>query len=145
MHISSSASIKLSQLLIVTVFSPILQGLSSPRWQQLASRPLSLSAGLCGSEAPPARADATFKVTMVPGDGVGPELMTAVKEVFKVNLDGAGVITVFCAFINHVVHCIQGSEMQKSRGKVFIKHSYRRIFFPLEIKYHKMQKCQLVI
>ncbi|KAI3370341.1 hypothetical protein L3Q82_025109, partial [Scortum barcoo] len=33
--------------------------------------------------APPARADATFKVTMVPGDGVGPELMTAVKEVFK--------------------------------------------------------------
>uniref|UniRef100_A0A671QGK9 Isocitrate dehydrogenase [NAD] subunit beta, mitochondrial n=1 Tax=Sinocyclocheilus anshuiensis TaxID=1608454 RepID=A0A671QGK9_9TELE len=35
------------------------------------------------SETPPARADSTFKVTMVPGDGVGPELMTAVKEVFK--------------------------------------------------------------
>ncbi|MGH0187740.1 UNVERIFIED_CONTAM: hypothetical protein FKN15_026272, partial [Acipenser sinensis] len=29
------------------------------------------------------RADVQFKVTMVPGDGVGPELMTAVKEVFK--------------------------------------------------------------
>lgn len=29
-------------------------------------------------------ADATFTVTVVPGDGVGPELMTAVKEVFKV-------------------------------------------------------------
>uniref|UniRef100_A0A8C8D6A4 Isopropylmalate dehydrogenase-like domain-containing protein n=1 Tax=Oncorhynchus tshawytscha TaxID=74940 RepID=A0A8C8D6A4_ONCTS len=28
-------------------------------------------------------ADATFTVTVVPGDGVGPELMTAVKEVFK--------------------------------------------------------------
>ena len=69
----------------MTVFLPILQGLSGPRWQQLASRPLSVSAGLCGPEAPPARADATFKVTMVPGDGVGPELMTAVKEVFKVS------------------------------------------------------------
>lgn len=62
------------------------QGLSGPRWQQLASRPLSLSSGLCGSESPPARADSTFKVTMVPGDGVGPELMTAVKDVFKVKL-----------------------------------------------------------
>ena len=47
-------------------------------------RPLSVSAGLCAPETSPARADATFKVTMVPGDGVGPELMTAVKEVFKV-------------------------------------------------------------
>lgn len=62
------------------------QGLSGPRWQQLASRPLSVTAGLCGPEAPPARADATFKVTMVPGDGVGPELMTAVKDVFKVHI-----------------------------------------------------------
>uniref|UniRef100_A0A8C5X6P4 Uncharacterized protein n=1 Tax=Malurus cyaneus samueli TaxID=2593467 RepID=A0A8C5X6P4_9PASS len=26
----------------------------------------------------------TFQVTMLPGDGVGPELMHAVKEVFKV-------------------------------------------------------------
>lgn len=65
----------------------VCQGLSSPRWQQLASRPLSLSAGLRGPEAPPAGADVTFKVTMVPGDGVGPELMTAVKDVFKVNFD----------------------------------------------------------
>ncbi|CAB1315434.1 unnamed protein product [Coregonus sp. 'balchen'] len=56
---------------------------TGPRWQQLASRPLSMTACLGGPEAPPARADATFKVTMVPGDGVGPELMTAVKEVFK--------------------------------------------------------------
>uniref|UniRef100_A0A3P9H9F1 Isocitrate dehydrogenase [NAD] subunit, mitochondrial n=1 Tax=Oryzias latipes TaxID=8090 RepID=A0A3P9H9F1_ORYLA len=53
------------------------------RWQQLASRQLSLSPGLCGSESPLARADAIFKVTMIPGDGVGPELMTAVKDVFK--------------------------------------------------------------
>ncbi|KAG2466372.1 IDH3B dehydrogenase, partial [Polypterus senegalus] len=30
-----------------------------------------------------ARADGVFKVTMIPGDGVGPELMTSVKEVFK--------------------------------------------------------------
>lgn len=63
---------------------PCPQGLSGPRWQQLASRPLSVTTALCSPEAPPARADATFKVTMVPGDGVGPELMTAVKEVFKV-------------------------------------------------------------
>ncbi|TNN44678.1 Isocitrate dehydrogenase [NAD] subunit beta, mitochondrial [Liparis tanakae] len=61
----------------------LLKGLSGPRWQQLTSRPLSVSAGLRGPEAPPARADAIFKVTMVPGDGVGPELMTAVKDVFR--------------------------------------------------------------
>lgn len=60
------------------------QGLSGPRWQQLAPRQFSVSAGLCGPDGPPTRADATFKVTMIPGDGVGPELMTAVKEVFKV-------------------------------------------------------------
>lgn len=60
------------------------QGLSGPRLQPLASRQFSVSAGLGGPDAPPTRADATFKVTMVPGDGVGPELMTAVKEVFKV-------------------------------------------------------------
>lgn len=63
----------------------------------MASRPLSVSAALCGPETPPARADATFKVTMVPGDGVGPELMTAVKEVFKVHFT-AGIITAFCPF-----------------------------------------------
>lgn len=50
----------------------------------MASRQLSVSAALRGAEVPPARADAIFKVTMVPGDGVGPELMTAVKDVFKV-------------------------------------------------------------
>lgn len=65
-------------------FLPHPQGLSGPQWQQLASRPFSVSAGRSGPEAPPARADAIFKVTMLPGDGVGPELMTAVKEVFKV-------------------------------------------------------------
>uniref|UniRef100_UPI0025ADC827 isocitrate dehydrogenase [NAD] subunit beta, mitochondrial isoform X3 n=1 Tax=Doryrhamphus excisus TaxID=161450 RepID=UPI0025ADC827 len=61
----------------------LIKGLSGPQWHQLASRPLSVSAGRLGSETPPARADATFKVTMVPGDGVGPELMSAVKDVFK--------------------------------------------------------------
>lgn len=66
------------------VFVVALQDLGVPRWQQLASRPLSVSAGLCNSKSPMARADGTFKVTMVPGDGVGPELMTAVKDVFKV-------------------------------------------------------------
>lgn len=50
----------------------------------MASRQLGVSAALRGTEVPPARADAIFKVTMVPGDGVGPELMTAVKDVFKV-------------------------------------------------------------
>lgn len=60
------------------------QGLGGPRWQQLASRQFGVSAGLCGPDGPPTRADATFNVTMIPGDGVGPELMTAVKDVFKV-------------------------------------------------------------
>lgn len=31
------------------------------------------------------RVEGAFPVTMLPGDGVGPELMHAVKEVFKVN------------------------------------------------------------
>ncbi|XP_005808517.1 isocitrate dehydrogenase [NAD] subunit beta, mitochondrial isoform X1 [Xiphophorus maculatus] len=61
----------------------LAKGLGGARLHQLVSRPLSVSASLCGSEAPPARADSTFKVTMIPGDGVGPELMTAVKDVFK--------------------------------------------------------------
>uniref|UniRef100_A0A8C7ICE2 Isocitrate dehydrogenase (NAD(+)) 3 non-catalytic subunit beta n=1 Tax=Oncorhynchus kisutch TaxID=8019 RepID=A0A8C7ICE2_ONCKI len=53
------------------------------RWQQLAARPHSMTACLGVPEAPTARADATFTVTVVSRDGVGPELMTAVKEVFK--------------------------------------------------------------
>ncbi|MEQ2220431.1 Isocitrate dehydrogenase [NAD] subunit beta, mitochondrial [Ilyodon furcidens] len=61
----------------------LVKGLGGARMHQLASRPLSVSASLCGQETPPPRADGTFKVTMVPGDGVGPELMTAVKDVFK--------------------------------------------------------------
>ena len=72
------------------------QGLAGPRWQQMPLRPLSVSAGLCAPETSPARADATFKVTMVPGDGVGPELMTAVKDVFKVSFSPKfkfGIIT----------------------------------------------------
>uniref|UniRef100_A0A8C2BTG2 Isocitrate dehydrogenase [NAD] subunit beta, mitochondrial n=1 Tax=Cyprinus carpio TaxID=7962 RepID=A0A8C2BTG2_CYPCA len=63
------------------VFS--LLGLSGARLQPLCARSLSLTSSQNVSESPPARADSTFKVTMVPGDGVGPELMTAVKEVFK--------------------------------------------------------------
>lgn len=59
------------------------QGLSAARLQPLCARSLSLT-GQNVAESPPARADSTFKVTMVPGDGVGPELMTAVKDVFKV-------------------------------------------------------------
>lgn len=73
---------RLTKNALYLIYDP--QGLSGPRWQQLASRQLSVSAGLCGPDGPPTRADATFKVTMIPGDGVGPELMTAVKEVFKV-------------------------------------------------------------
>lgn len=40
-----------------------------------------------------AKSEGTFQVTMLPGDGVGPELMHAVKEVFKVRrlpLGGTG-------------------------------------------------------
>ncbi|KAL6470700.1 hypothetical protein MHYP_G00218190 [Metynnis hypsauchen] len=62
----------------------LAKGLSAVRLQPLCVRPLSLTASQNATlESPPARADSTFKVTMVPGDGVGPELMTAVKEVFK--------------------------------------------------------------
>lgn len=62
----------------------VLKGTGAPLWQPVCARALSLTACRNVPEAPPARADSTFKVTMVPGDGVGPELMTAVKEVFKV-------------------------------------------------------------
>lgn len=62
------------------------QGLTGAAVKPLCVRSLSLSANQNASETPPARADSTFKVTMVPGDGVGPELMMAVKEVFKVNM-----------------------------------------------------------
>lgn len=72
----------LTQKALYLIYDP--QGLGGPRWQQLASRQFIASAGLCGQDGPPTRADATFKVTMIPGDGVGPELMTAVKDVFKV-------------------------------------------------------------
>ncbi|KAK1803698.1 hypothetical protein P4O66_021101 [Electrophorus voltai] len=65
------------------------QGWSGARPPPCA-RALGLTANHGASESPPARADSTFKVTMVPGDGVGPELMTAVKEVFKV--DGRDVL-----------------------------------------------------
>uniref|UniRef100_A0A8C5HZB2 Isocitrate dehydrogenase [NAD] subunit, mitochondrial n=1 Tax=Gouania willdenowi TaxID=441366 RepID=A0A8C5HZB2_GOUWI len=60
-----------------------MESLGGPKWWQQASRSVSISASLSRVESPPARADATFKVTMLPGDGVGPELMTAVKDVFK--------------------------------------------------------------
>ncbi|KAL2087889.1 hypothetical protein ACEWY4_016717 [Coilia grayii] len=61
----------------------LVKGAGAPLWQPACARALSLTACRNVPEAPPARADSTFKVTMVPGDGVGPELMTAVKEVFK--------------------------------------------------------------
>ncbi|XP_063067629.1 isocitrate dehydrogenase [NAD] subunit beta, mitochondrial isoform X2 [Engraulis encrasicolus] len=61
----------------------LVKGAGAPLWQPTCARALSLTAARNVPEAPPARADSTFKVTMVPGDGVGPELMTAVKEVFK--------------------------------------------------------------
>lgn len=37
-----------------------------------------------------AKPEGTFQVTMLPGDGVGPELMHAVKEVFKVTAAAPG-------------------------------------------------------
>ncbi|TSK72025.1 P2X purinoceptor 4 [Bagarius yarrelli] len=58
-------------------------GLTSSAIKPVCVRSLSLSTNQNATETPPARADSTFKVTMVPGDGVGPELMMAVKEVFK--------------------------------------------------------------
>lgn len=62
------------------------QGLTGAAIKPVCVRSLSLSTNQNALETPPARADSTFKVTMVPGDGVGPELMMAVKEVFKVNI-----------------------------------------------------------
>lgn len=96
------------------------QGLNSPLWQQQASRPLSASARLCGSEVPPARADATFKVTMVPGDGVGPELMTAVKEVFKVHFSMVEMESPV-SFWHHKIHDELKSWIRENTQKtVFI-------------------------
>ncbi|POI28554.1 hypothetical protein CIB84_007696 [Bambusicola thoracicus] len=42
-----------------------------------------LSAGRTAVTSENAKSESTFQVTMLPGDGVGPELMHAVKEVFK--------------------------------------------------------------
>lgn len=39
------------------------------------------------------RVEGAFPVTMLPGDGVGPELMHAVKEVFKVRALGESAST----------------------------------------------------
>lgn len=88
-------------MLVIFFYGP--QGLSGPRWQQLASRQFSVSAGLCGADGPPTRADATFKVTMIPGDGVGPELMTAVKDVFKVYLK----ICIWTVLIRHEMQILK--------------------------------------
>uniref|UniRef100_A0A8K9WRA8 Isocitrate dehydrogenase (NAD(+)) 3 non-catalytic subunit beta n=1 Tax=Oncorhynchus mykiss TaxID=8022 RepID=A0A8K9WRA8_ONCMY len=63
---------------------------SSQASSQLAVRPHSMTACLGVPEALTPRADATFTVTVVPGDGVGPKLMTAVKEVFKYCVRVAG-------------------------------------------------------
>lgn len=74
-----------------------------------------MSAGLCSPETPPARADGTFKVTMLPGDGVGPELMTAVKDVFKVLVKRTKMEYllpfVLCMFIKHAL--LSGSRKSK--------------------------------
>uniref|UniRef100_A0A8C6YME9 Isocitrate dehydrogenase [NAD] subunit, mitochondrial n=3 Tax=Nothoprocta TaxID=8806 RepID=A0A8C6YME9_NOTPE len=45
--------------------------------------PARRSRGPSAPQAPGGRGEGTFQVTMLPGDGVGPELMHAVKEVFK--------------------------------------------------------------
>lgn len=99
----------------------------------MASRPLSVSAGLCSPETPPARADATFKVTMVPGDGVGPELMTAVKEVFKVHLHKIddGLITAFYPYTKHVVFSISALLMIENNRELLTKNTCTDFFFPL--------------
>lgn len=99
----------------------------------MASRPLSVSAGLCSPETPPARADATFKVTMVPGDGVGPELMTAVKEVFKVHLHKIddGLITAFYPYTKHVVFSISGLLMIENNRELLTKNTCTDFFFSL--------------
>ncbi|XP_041091235.1 isocitrate dehydrogenase [NAD] subunit beta, mitochondrial-like isoform X1 [Polyodon spathula] len=65
--------------------SAVSKGFIAP-WGLISSRALGTTPCLqhpTGSQGDPVRADVQFKVTMVPGDGVGPELMTAVKEVFK--------------------------------------------------------------
>ncbi|XP_039615318.1 isocitrate dehydrogenase [NAD] subunit beta, mitochondrial isoform X2 [Polypterus senegalus] len=57
------------------------------QWAPVLRRPFCVSASLqhqiTSNQGDAARADGVFKVTMIPGDGVGPELMTSVKEVFK--------------------------------------------------------------
>ncbi|XP_050829798.1 isocitrate dehydrogenase [NAD] subunit beta, mitochondrial isoform X2 [Serinus canaria] len=57
------------------------------------------------------RAEGTFQVTMLPGDGVGPELMHAVKEVFK-----AGNVPVI--FDEHHLSEVQNTASEEKLDRV---------------------------
>uniref|UniRef100_UPI00129407F5 isocitrate dehydrogenase [NAD] subunit beta, mitochondrial n=1 Tax=Lonchura striata TaxID=40157 RepID=UPI00129407F5 len=57
------------------------------------------------------RAEGTFQVTMLPGDGVGPELMHAVKEVFK-----AGNVPVL--FDEHHLSEVQNTASEEKLDRV---------------------------
>ncbi|XP_064275217.1 isocitrate dehydrogenase [NAD] subunit beta, mitochondrial isoform X2 [Passer domesticus] len=77
-----------------------------------AWRGLGTSAALLQqAQAKSHRAEGTFQVTMLPGDGVGPELMHAVKEVFK-----AGNVPVI--FDEHHLSEVQNTASEEKLDRV---------------------------
>lgn len=102
----------------------IPQGLSGARLQPLCARSLSLTGSQNVSETPPARADSTFKVTMVPGDGVGPELMTAVKEVFKVLI----LLNMFVCMVSPYHSCLKSVSIYPQSWCPFYLPSRQQMF-----------------
>uniref|UniRef100_A0A8C8ZWD2 Isocitrate dehydrogenase [NAD] subunit beta, mitochondrial n=1 Tax=Prolemur simus TaxID=1328070 RepID=A0A8C8ZWD2_PROSS len=70
---SDLTGLSLSQALVSASNPGAWRGLGTSAAAQAASR----------SQAEDVRVEGAFPVTMLPGDGVGPELMHAVKEVFK--------------------------------------------------------------
>ncbi|XP_063257371.1 isocitrate dehydrogenase [NAD] subunit beta, mitochondrial isoform X2 [Prinia subflava] len=76
-------------------------------WRGLGSS----AALLQQAQAKPHKAEGTFQVTMLPGDGVGPELMHSVKEVFK-----AGNVPV--VFDEHHLSEVQNTASEEKLDRV---------------------------
>ncbi|XP_066041268.1 isocitrate dehydrogenase [NAD] subunit beta, mitochondrial isoform X1 [Chamaea fasciata] len=85
----------------------LLRAQSLGAWRGLGSS----AALLQQAQAKSHKAEGTFQVTMLPGDGVGPELMHAVKEVFK-----AGNVPVI--FDEHHLSEVQNTASEEKLDRV---------------------------
>ncbi|XP_039919873.1 isocitrate dehydrogenase [NAD] subunit beta, mitochondrial isoform X2 [Hirundo rustica] len=85
----------------------LLRAQSLGLWRGLGSS----AALLQQAQAKSRKAEGTFQVTMLPGDGVGPELMHAVKEVFK-----AGNVPVI--FDEHHLSEVQNTASEEKLDRV---------------------------